>query len=332
MNRLVGASSATADGEPLLRVEKLSVAVRRGRVAARIVQDVSFRLRRGSVLGLVGESGCGKSTLSRAILGLIPASGGRVWFDGREVLSLPRGELRRLRPWMQMIFQDPAGSLNPRLSVETLVGEALEVHGLARGRRERAAAVAEMLERVGLAADDAGKYPHEFSGGQRQRIAIARALILRPKLVICDEPVSALDVSLRAQILNLLGELRSEYALSYIFIAHDLLAVRHVCDEVAVMYAGAIVEHAPAAELFSRPGHPYTRLLLESAPRLDAGPGPPPATGEPPDVFRLPVGCAFHPRCPLAVDLCRAERPALEAHAGLDARHVVACHRASEDA
>lgn len=330
MNRPVDALPESANGDALLRVEDLSVTVRRGPAAARIVQDVSFSLRRGGVLGLVGESGCGKTTLSRAILGLIPASGGRVWFDGRDLLSLPRGELRRLRPRVQMIFQDPAGSLNPRLDVETIVGEALTVHGLARGRRARAAAVAEMLQRVGLAADDARKYPHEFSGGQRQRIAIARALVLRPTLVICDEPVSALDVSLRAQILNLLGDLRRDYALSYIFIAHDLLAVRHVCDEAAVMYAGAIVEHAPAGELFGTPRHPYTRLLLNSAPRLNAEPSLTSSASEPPDVFSPPSGCAFHPRCPLAVDRCRVERPMLEAHPGLAAGHLVACHRASE--
>jgi ABC-type oligopeptide transport system ATPase subunit len=258
----------------LLRVENLKTYFpSRGGAVRRAVDDVSFTLDRGRTLGLVGETGCGKSTLARTILRLIPATSGRVVFDGRDVLALNATGMRGLRRRMQIIFQDPAGSLNPRLPVETIVGEALQVHDLARTAPERRERVAELLRRVGLPPEAMRRYPHEFSGGQRQRIGIARALAVRPELVICDEPVSALDVSVQAQILNLLAELQEEYGLSYLFIAHNLAVVRHVCDEIYVMYAGRIVEHAPAREVFEDPRHEYTKSLLQAAPRLRAGPG-----------------------------------------------------------
>lgn len=342
--------------DALLRVEALCTHIRTRRGLLRAVDDVSLSLPAGRTLGLVGESGCGKSTLSRTILRLIPATGGRVIFEGRDILRLPAGRMRRLRPRIQMIFQDPAGSLNPRLTVETIVGEALQVHRLVRSRAERSAAVAQVLERVGLSAGDARRHPHEFSGGQRQRIGIARALVLRPKLVICDEPVSALDVSVRAQVLNLLADLRDEFGLTYLFISHDLSVVRLFCDDLAVMYAGRIVEQAPAAELFADPRHPYTRMLMAAAPTLhddgrdgDSARGGFAAVraltvaGEPPDLANLPRGCAYAPRCPLAEEACRRETPPLTPYgqsapaaeqasgSALGGRRV-ACWRAEESA
>ncbi|MEW6198207.1 MAG: ATP-binding cassette domain-containing protein [Planctomycetota bacterium] len=236
----------------------------------RAVDDVSLEIARGETLALVGESGSGKSTLARAVLRLIPATAGRVVFDGTNVLTAAARQLRDLRRRMQIVFQDPAGSLNPRLRVEQIVGEALTVHGLARSRTERRRRVAALLERVGLRPADMERYPHEFSGGQRQRIGIARALALEPRLVICDEPVSALDVSVQAQILNLLLDLQWERGLSYLFIAHDLAVVRHISDRVAVMQSGRLVEQAPVAELFDHPRHPYTRALLAAVPEIDA--------------------------------------------------------------
>ena len=233
----------------------------------RAVDGVSFTLDRGQTLGLVGESGCGKTTLARTILRLIPATSGQVHFEGRDVLALRGAALRALRRDMQIVFQDPLGSLNPRLRVESIVGEALTVHRLVSSAAERRERVAELLRRVGLSPDALWRYPHEFSGGQRQRIGIARALALRPKLIICDEPVSALDVSIQSQILNLLNELQTEFGLSYLLIAHNLAVVRHASDRVAVMYKGRIVELAPTDELFDNPQHPYTRTLLAAVPR-----------------------------------------------------------------
>jgi oligopeptide transport system ATP-binding protein len=259
--------------DEILQVSDLRVqfSERRGfsrRGVVRAVDGVSFAVRRGTTFGIVGESGCGKSTLSRAVLRLIPVSGGSLRFDGRDVLGLAGAALRQYRRDVQIVFQDPAGSLNPRMTVGEIVGEALTVHGLAATRRARDEIVVEMLRRVGLAAEDLRRRPHEFSGGQRQRIGIARALVLRPRLVICDEPVSALDVSIQSQILNLLRDLQDEFGLSYLFIAHNLAVMRRFCDEIAVMYRGRFVEHAASEELFSNPQHEYTRALIAAAPRL----------------------------------------------------------------
>ncbi len=253
---------------PLLRVENLTVAVPdKARV---IVDGVSFDLAPARTLGLVGESGCGKTTLARAILRLIPPTAGRVIFEGRDVSALSATELRALRRRMQIVFQDPYSSLNPRLRVGAIVGEAPRLHGLVRTARQERELVARLLTRVGLSPDDAKRYPHEFSRGQRQRIGIARALALEPRLIICDEPVSALDVSIQAQILNLLADLQQELGLSYIFIAHNLGVVRCISHEVAVMYRGRIVEHAPTDELFQNPRHPCAQALLAAAPDPDA--------------------------------------------------------------
>jgi len=295
------------------------------------VDGVSFRVRRGKTLGLVGESGCGKTTVGRTILRLIPATAGRVLFDGQDVFALGRRELRALRRRMQIIFQDPFGSLNPRMTVGTIVGEPLTVHGIARGR-ERERRVAELLERCGLSASHMQRYPHEFSGGQRQRIGIARALSLNPDLIICDEPVSALDVSIQSQILNLLADLQDEFGLSYLFIAHNLAVVEHFSDDVAVMYLGKIVESASADAIYRNPKHPYTQALLSAVPQPEPGRNRSRIvlSGEVPSPLNPPPGCTFHPRCPLAVDLCRTQCPELVAHEGCETGHVVACHRADE--
>jgi len=288
-----------------------------GRSWVHAVEEVSFDLRRGETLGLVGESGCGKSTVARAILRLIEPTAGEVRFDGRDILAMPRRELRELRRRAQIIFQDPYSSLNPRLTVRGTLEEVLLVHRLGgdpRGRRRR---VDELLDRVGLRPEHADRYPHEFSGGQRQRIGIARALAVEPELLICDEPVSALDVSVRAQVLNLLRDLQGELGLTYLFIAHDLGLVQHMCSRVAVMYLGRIVEMAPTSQLFHNPGHPYTRALLAAAPRLHPELGPAVERlrlrGELPSPITPPSGCAFHPRCPHPGRdaSCAAERPSL---------------------
>lgn len=303
----------------------------RAKAWVKAVDGVDFSIRRGKTLGLVGESGCGKTTVGRTLLRLIPATAGEVRFDGIHVFALGRRELRALRRRMQIIFQDPVGSLNPRMTVGTIVGEALTVHGIARGR-ERERRVGELLERVGLSASHAGRYPHEFSGGQRQRIGIARALALGPDLIVCDEPVSALDVSIQSQILNLLSDLQDELGLSYLFIAHNLAVVEHFSDDVAVMYLGRMVEMASAEEIYRNPKHPYTQALLSAVPRPD------PAArrsrivlgGEVPSPMNPPPGCAFHPRCPLATDECRILVPPLVVHAGCGPGHRVACHHADQ--
>jgi oligopeptide transport system ATP-binding protein len=317
---------------PLLEVENLSkqFALRaslfaRKKAVVHAVSEVSFDIAAGETLGLVGESGSGKSTLGRAILRLIPPTSGRVRFEGRDVLSLSERELRGLRKHMQIVFQDPYGSLNPRMSVRDAVGEALDIHKLVRTREEREARVAELLTRVGLRPEHMSRYPHEFSGGQRQRIGIARALSLSPKLVVCDEPVSALDVSVQAQIVNLLKDLSDELGLSYLFIAHDLHVVEFMSQRVAVMYLGRIVELLPAQRLAERARHPYTKALLSAVPTLDpSGKKRLKLLGEVPSPLSPPNGCAFHPRCPDAqVGLCDRVKPELRTVAE---RHQAACH------
>ncbi len=294
----------------------------------RPVDGVTFSCDAGEAVGLVGESGCGKTTLARAVLGLVPASGGSVRLDGEELTRLSPAALRRRRAKMQMVFQDPLAALDPRMTVGEIVAEPLTVHRPDLSRSERAARVAAMLERVGLASTVMNRYPHQFSGGQCQRIGIARALVLKPDLVICDEPVSALDLSVRAQILSLLADLREELGLSLIFIAHDLGAVRQLCQRVLVMYAGHLVECAEAQRLFTAPAHPYTRALLAASPPPDPvrARAIRPLPGEPPSLLNPPTGCRFRPRCPLAISACAREQPILQNRDG----HEVACIRAQE--
>ena len=327
-------SAAEGNGSaPLLAVGHLRVhfPIREGlifdRERARVhaVDDVSFELAEGETLGLVGESGCGKTTLARALMRLFEPTSGSIRFHGREISRAGRRELRPLRREMQMVFQDPFASLNPRKTVSQAVGTPLRLHGTERDDTSRR--VGELLERVGLSAEHAERYPHEFSGGQRQRIGIARALALEPKLIVLDEPVSALDVSVQAQIINLLDDLQDELGLSYLFVAHDLSVVRHVSDRIAVMYLGKLMEVSPAEELYTKPIHPYTHALLNAIPvpdprenrardRLVVG-------GEPPNPIDPPSGCVFHPRCPRSTDVCRRIEPPLTRYPG---GHTAACH------
>ncbi|HEY1919163.1 MAG TPA: dipeptide ABC transporter ATP-binding protein [Streptosporangiaceae bacterium] len=295
----------------------------------RAVDGVSLTLRRGQTLGLVGETGCGKSTLARCIAGLVPVTSGQVLFEGQDITRLPRSQLRRCRREIQMIFQDPYGSLNPRRRVGSIIGDPFAVHKIASGA-QRKRAVQELMERVGLNPEHYNRFPAEFSGGQRQRIGVARALALRPKLIIADEPVSALDVSIQAQILNLLADLQADFGLSYLFIAHDLEVVRHVSDEVSVMYLGRIAEHGPQQPVFDTPRHPYTAALLSAAPAADPDAAAARQrillTGDVPSPIRPPAGCRFHPRCPKAQARCQADEPLLEVKPGDPASHVTACH------
>ena len=296
----------------------------RGGAVDQAVDGVSFSVARGETLGLVGESGCGKSTLGRTLVRLLEPTAGEVTFDGQPVLRLQGQALRALRRRLQFIFQDPAASLDPRMTAEAIVAEGLVIHRIGTAA-ERRAKVRELLEQVGLAAAHLRRYPHEFSGGQRQRLGIARALALGPEFVICDEPVSALDVSVQAQVVNLLLELQRAYGLTYIFIAHDLRLVHHVSDRVAVMYLGRLVEVAERDALYREPLHPYTQALLAAIPRLEPG-----GTrlrlfveGEPPSPIAPPAGCRFHPRCPKRFDRCDREDPALKPVGG---GRMVACH------
>jgi peptide/nickel transport system ATP-binding protein len=324
---------------PLVQLENLKVyfPIKSGVVLdrhvgdIRAVDDISLTIRRGETLGLVGESGCGKSTVGRTILRLYKPTAGRILFEGRDISQLSEGELRPIRRRMQMVFQDPYASLNPRHSVGRIVGEPLRSHGLAN-RREAGSRVRDLLQIVGLPADAAGRYPHEFSGGQRQRIGLARALALNPDFIVADEPVSALDVSIQAQIINLLETLQEEFDLTYLFIAHDLAVVRHISDRIAVMYLGWIVEVSPAAELYENPVHPYTISLLSAVPIPD------PVverqrqsillSGDLPSPANPPAACRFHTRCPfIQPTRCRDEVPPLRP---LATGHEVACHWAEE--
>ena len=327
------AAAAPAD-DSLLRVEGLKVhfpvtegVVMQKRVGSvKAVDGVSFALRRGETFGLVGESGCGKSTTALAVLRMLEPTAGRIVFEGEDVTHLGPARMRPIRRRMQMVYQDPFGSLNPRMKVRDIVGEPLVVHGLATDRAAYRARVDELMDLVGLLPDMADRYPHEFSGGQRQRIGIARALALEPSLLICDEPVSALDVSIQAQVVNLLMDLQERLGLTYLFIAHDLSVVRHISDRIGVMYLGRIVEIASRDALFAEPKHPYTQALLAAVPLPDpareAARPDELIAGEVPSVRNPPAGCGFHPRCPEVMERCRAQRPELASRS----RSSVACH------
>lgn len=302
-----------------------------GRTVAKVyaVDDVSFVVRHGQTLGLVGESGCGKSTLGRTLLRLYEPTAGAIQFDGVDLLALDPRSLRQKRRDMQIIFQDPFSSLNPRMTISSILAEPFVIHRLGT-RKEIEASVAKLLETVGLPAEAAERYPHEFSGGQRQRIGIARAIALNPKLIVADEPVSALDVSIQSQILNLLVDLRAKFKLSYVFVAHDLAVIEHISDVVAVMYLGKIVEYAEGDTLYAKPRHPYTRALISAIPIADVHRKKERQIlkGDVPSPINPPSGCYFHPRCPAATDKCKVEAPPLRNVGDAAKPHLAACHYA----
>jgi oligopeptide transport system ATP-binding protein len=320
--------------EDILQVEDLKIhfPVMKGVVfkkqvaTVKAVDGVSFSVRRGETLGVVGESGSGKSTTGLALTHMLKATGGRILFEGQDVTRFSRAQIRQFRRRVQMVYQDPFGSLDPRMKVKDIVGEPLVVHGLAKDRAQYEARVAELLRMVGLLPDMAERYAHEFSGGQCQRIGIARALALEPSLIVCDEPVSALDVSIQAQVINIFKDLQKRLGLTYVFIAHDLAVVRHISDRIAVMYLGRIVEIAPRHALYRNPRHPYTQALLSAVPEADVDT---PRRrhialqGEIPSPMRVPAGCRFHTRCPSATDQCRRIEPPMRDAGG---GHAVACH------
>jgi oligopeptide transport system ATP-binding protein len=327
-------SAAGVQAGPLLEVKGLRMhfpvtegVFRRRKVGeVKAVDGIDFTIDRGDTLGLVGESGCGKTTTGRCILRLEKPTAGAIVYDGTDLATLDRGALRTLRRRIQVVFQDPYSSLNPRMKVGEIIGEPMKVHAIEPDARRRAARVAELLSVCGLDPAFADRYPHEMSGGQRQRVGIARALALEPEFIVCDEAVSALDVSIQAQVVNLLEDLRERFGLTYLFIAHDLSVVRHLCQRVAVMYLGRIVEMAASDELFDNPLHPYTQALLASVPipdpSVEAARAFRPPAGEVPSPINPPSGCVFHPRCPIAVEGCRSARPELrEVRPG----HFVAC-------
>jgi oligopeptide transport system ATP-binding protein len=329
-------AAAVAGAAPeILRVDGLKVhfPVMRGAViqkqiaTVKAVDGVSFSLRRGETLGLVGESGCGKSTTGLAILRMLQPTEGRILFEGTDITGFDRARMRPIRQRMQMVYQDPYGSLNPRMRVRDIIAEPLEVHGLATDRAATRARVERLIAFVGLLPDMADRYPHEFSGGQRQRIGIARALALEPSLIVCDEPVSALDVSIQAQVVNLFMELQERLALTYIFIAHDLSVVRHISDRIAVMYLGRIVEIATRDQLYRAPLHPYTQALMAAVPvadpEVEAKRPRIIVSGEVPSALKPPPGCRFHPRCPQAMAVCKTKEPTLD---DLGQGRAVACH------
>ena len=322
-------------GEEILEVRHLSkhfevsggfFGARRGIVKA--VDDVSFSIRRGETLGLVGESGCGKTTTGRCVLQLEKPTSGSIFFEGKDLAAASPAELRAVRRKMQVIFQDPYSSLNPRMTVGQIIAEPLAVHGIVADGAAREARVKELLSHAGLLSAMARRYPHELSGGQRQRVGIARALAMEPTLIVCDEPVSALDVSIQAQIINLLEELQTEFGLTYLFVAHDLSVVRHISDRVAVMYLGRVVELADRDELYAAPQHPYTKALLDAAPipdpKIERTRAPRALRGEIPSPLTPPTGCVFHTRCPIAGEECRREIPVFRP---LSSGHFVACHK-----
>jgi oligopeptide/dipeptide ABC transporter ATP-binding protein len=335
-----GSRSGGSDSDVLVRIDHVvkhfpvqSTSLRKGaHEVVHAVDDVSLEIRRGETLGLVGETGCGKSTLARCVTRLYNLTSGTITFEGEDISTLSRRRMRPYRREIQMIFQDPYGSLNPRRRVGSIIADPLAIHGMGKGkgRKDRKLLVQETMELVGLNPEHYNRFPAEFSGGQRQRIGVARALILRPKLIVCDEPVSALDVSIQAQIINLLSDLQKELGLTYLFIAHDLSVVRHVSDRVAVMYLGKIIEDAPSHELYNHSRHPYARALLSAVPIPD------PRTaqtrqriilvGDVPSPIDPPAGCRFHPRCPKAAQQCIDQEPQLAARLGDPITHETACH------